>query len=81
VVATVFEGQLNSYRISLKKCFKLIGINDYCFVNVNNCIAISYLKDNKIDRDETETIGIVDFGDQGLTFSINKLYFMEQGIV
>lgn len=81
MVTTVFEGQLNPFRISLKNCLRLVGITDYSFVNVNNCIAVSYLKANKISRDETETIGIVDFGDQGLTFSINKVYFMEHGIV
>jgi hypothetical protein len=81
VIATVFEGQLNPFRMSFKNCLKIAGIKEYSLVNVNNCIAVSYLKENKINRDETETIGIVDFGDQGLTFSINKLYFMEYGIV
>lgn len=72
----MFEGQLNPFRMSFKSCLKLAGIKQYSFVNVNNCIAVSYLKESQISRDQTETIGIVDFGDQGLTFSVNKLYFM-----
>jgi molecular chaperone DnaK (HSP70) len=81
MVTTVFEGEINSYRLSLSHCIKVIGVKDYCFVSTNNCIAVSYLKDIRKKRDETEIIGIIDFGDRGLTFSICKICSVEVGIV
>lgn len=81
LICTVFEGQLNPFRLSLKHCFNLAGISAFNLVNTNNVIASHYLKTYKRKRDDTEIIGIVDFGDQGLTFSLQKLYFMEMGMI
>ncbi len=73
MITTVFEGEINSYRISLSNCIKQIGISLFNFVSTNNCIAVSYLKESGIKKDETEVIGIIDFGDRGFTFTICRI--------
>lgn len=73
MITTVFEGEINSYRYSLSNCIKAIGVNHFNFVNTNNCIAVSYLKESGKRKDETEVIGIIDFGDRGFTFTICKI--------
>ena len=51
------------------------------FVNTNTCLATSYLKNKHKVTDETEVIGSVDFGAQGMTFSLHKLYYTAPGFV
>lgn len=81
MIVTVFDGLLNPSRLSLQTCITIIGIKSIYFVNSNNCIATFYLKMNKKKRDDSEKIGIIDFGDVGMTFSIYKLYSTSLGIV
>ncbi len=81
MITTVFEGEINSYRISLGNCIKAIGVSHYNFVSTNNCIAISYLKESAKVKDDTEVIGIIDFGDRGFTFTICKIGSVEVGII
>ena len=59
----------------------MTGINDCFMVNSSLCVATSYLKNLKQGKDETEVVGVIDFGAQGLTFSQHKLYFTDPGIV
>jgi hypothetical protein len=56
-------------------------MNQIFFVSTTASIAASCLKDEKIDKDGTKIIGVIDFGSQGLTFSAFKLHATEPGIV
>ena len=73
---TVFTGKMNPFRLRLKNCLKLSGINDCNFVSSSACIAANFLTKNKKGREDTEIIGIIDFGSQGLSFTCYKLYHM-----
>ena len=44
MMITVFEGELNPFRLTLNNLFRHAGINDLCFVSSSSCIATSYLK-------------------------------------
>jgi hypothetical protein len=72
----VFAGKINPYRLGLKTCLKLAGIQDCSFVSSSACVATNYLKANQRDRDDTEVLGVIDFGSQGLTFTCYKVYHM-----
>lgn len=81
MVVTVFEGDSNSYRLALSHSLKIAGISHYSFVSSSSCIAVAYLRDNKQQRDEREVVGIVDFGDRGLSVAVCKVYSQELGVV
>ena len=50
-------------------------------VNTGLCVVTSYLKSQKKGKDETEVMGVIDFGAQGITYSQHKLYFTEPGLI
>jgi hypothetical protein len=52
LVATVFEGDSNCYRLALANSLKTIGVSQFILVSTPACIAAAYLRDNKQQRDE-----------------------------
>jgi molecular chaperone DnaK (HSP70) len=80
LVATVFEGDCNSYRLALSHSLKSIGITHFSLVSTAACISVAYLKDGQ-QRDEREVVGVVDFGDRGLSVGVCKVYSQEVGVV
>ena len=81
MIVTFFAGKINPFRLGLKSCLKLAGIEDCSFVSTSACIAANFLKSNQKSRDDTDVIGVIDFGSQGLSFSSYKLYHMEIGVI
>lgn len=81
IVTTVFEGKLNPHRIAIKECFSLTGLEQCFLVNSNACLAANYLTINHRDKDETEIIAVVDFGSQGMTLSLHKLYHTDPRVI
>ena len=47
MVMTVFEGEVNCYRLALSKCIKAAQVRHFSLVSTNHCIAVSYEKDRK----------------------------------
>lgn len=80
-VATVFEGDSNSYRLALSQSLNAIGITHLSLVSTAVCIGVAYLKDSRQTRDEREIVGVIDFGDRGLSVGVLKLYSQEVGVV
>jgi hypothetical protein len=52
LVATVFEGDSNCYRLALANSLKTIGASQFSLVSTPACIAVAYMRDNKQQRDE-----------------------------
>jgi len=52
LVATVFEGDSNCYRLALANSLKNIGVSQFSLSSTPACVAVSYLKDKKQQRDE-----------------------------
>jgi|LakMenEpi03Aug12_release.lakeMendotaPanAssembly.Ray.scaffolds.fasta_scaffold2463085_1 hypothetical protein len=76
MIVSFFAGKINPFRLGLKISLKLAGILDSTFVSSSACIAANFLISNKKSRDDTEIIGVIDFGNQGLSFTCYKLYHM-----
>lgn len=81
LVATVFEGEPNPYRLALSQSLNAIGITHFSLVSTAACIGVAYLKDGRQARDEREMVGVVDFGDRGLSVGVLKVYSQEVGVV
>lgn len=81
MVVTVFEGDSNHYRLALSHALNTAGITRFSLVSCTACIAVAYLRESKSERDEREVIGVVDFGDRGVTVGVCKVFSQEVGVV
>jgi hypothetical protein len=51
MVVTVFEGDSNSYRLSLTHALRTLGITHFSLVSTSACIAVAYLRESRLQRD------------------------------
>lgn len=51
LVVTVFEGEINCFRLALSRCIKAAQVRHFSLVSISHCIAVSYEKDRKRRED------------------------------